>query len=328
MVHVKCLSMVSCRTMYTIRQASIRAGVPVALLRQWERRYGIVQPARTASGYRLYDEAAIARLQRMRSLVDDGWTPSAAAAALLAGGDVPPASLPEATAPSATATGDPGADLVAALVVAAGALDMARIDALLDEMFARGTFEHTTEQLVLPALRQIGDAWAAGRGDVAAEHAVSHAVLHRLGAAYQAAGRVVPGRRPVLVGLPPGSRHELGALVFSVAARRSGLPVLFLGADLPARDWIDAVAHSDAVAAVIGVVTPADVGPAMEVAAALHAAHPGLVIAFGGTSSPATPRSDAYLRLPQASADAVDILASTLAADPVTGGRGSGRSPV
>jgi DNA-binding transcriptional MerR regulator/methylmalonyl-CoA mutase cobalamin-binding subunit len=307
--------------MYTIRQASIRAGVPVALLRQWERRYGIVQPARTASGYRLYDDAAIARLRQMRSLVDDGWTPSAAAAALLAGEDLPRPPVREPTEPFAPTRSGGETDLVAALVSAAVALDTARMDAVLDEMFVRGSFEQTTERFLLPALRQIGDAWATGRGDVAAEHAASHAILHRLGAAYQAAGRAVSGQRPVLVGLPPGSRHELGALAFSVAARRSGVPVLFLGADLPARDWTDAAAQSDAMAAVIGVVTAADVGPAMDVAAALDAAHPHLMLVFGGTAAPAIPHSDEHRRLPLGLTDAVDVLRSMLGGDPSTNGR-------
>ena len=58
--------------MYTIKQAAIRSGVSVPLLRAWERRYGIVLPARTATGYRLYDDAALARLRTMRRLVDEG----------------------------------------------------------------------------------------------------------------------------------------------------------------------------------------------------------------------------------------------------------------
>ena len=53
--------------------------------------------------------------------------------------------------------------------------------------------------------------------DVAAEHAASHAVWRRLAIAYQATARPSPEAGVVLVGLPPGSRHELGALMFSVA---------------------------------------------------------------------------------------------------------------
>ena len=37
--------------MYTIKEAAQRTGVSVALLRAWERRYGIVAPLCTEAGY-------------------------------------------------------------------------------------------------------------------------------------------------------------------------------------------------------------------------------------------------------------------------------------
>src|SRR3954467_3070727 len=68
------------QTMYTIKQAATRTGLTVPTIRAWERRYGVVAPARTAAGYRLYDDAAGARLSAMRSLVEtEGWRPSQAA---------------------------------------------------------------------------------------------------------------------------------------------------------------------------------------------------------------------------------------------------------
>ena len=56
----------------------------------------------------------------------------------------------------------------------------------------------------------------------------------------------------VLVGLPPGARHELGALAFAVAARRAGLPTLYLGPDLPVADWVAPARRIGPMAAVIG----------------------------------------------------------------------------
>lgn len=58
--------------MYTIKQASRLTGVSEASLRAWERRYGVVVPHRNDSGYRLYDEEALAAVSTMRRLVDDG----------------------------------------------------------------------------------------------------------------------------------------------------------------------------------------------------------------------------------------------------------------
>ena len=90
------------QTMYNIKQAAARAGVTVPVLRAWERRYGIVDPARTASGYRQFDDAAVARILAMRRLVGAGWAPSAAAAAILSG------EVPVEEAPAGAAGGADG----------------------------------------------------------------------------------------------------------------------------------------------------------------------------------------------------------------------------
>src|SRR3954447_6042132 len=72
--------------MYTIAEAARRSGVTVPVLRAWERRYGVVAPKRTASGYRLYDEDDIARVREIRRLVESGWSPSSAGARVAAEG--------------------------------------------------------------------------------------------------------------------------------------------------------------------------------------------------------------------------------------------------
>jgi methanogenic corrinoid protein MtbC1 len=277
--------------MYTIKEAGVRTGIAVPLLRAWERRYGIVTPDRSRTGYRLYDDEAIARLRAMRRLVDDGWTPSTASSAILSGdpaalaaGRGPTEEGGPADAGSATAgTGDDS--LVDAFLAAAIGLDADATEAVLDRMFGAGSFEHVADEILMPALAAIGDAWADGRLGVAGEHAASHAALRRLAAAYQAGGRPAPSHGAILVGMPPGVRHELGALAFSTAARRARLPVLYLGPDLPVEDWVTTSRVTNAQAAVIGVPTAGDVRPAIDVALALSAADPRLLIAFGGRSA-------------------------------------------
>ena len=137
---------------------------------------------------------------------------------------------------------------------------------------------------MLPAVARLGQAWQDGTIEVAAEHLASSAVLRRLSALFDMA-RVAGGSRGVLVGLPPGSRHELGSLAFAVALRRMGGDVLYVGADVPAASWVAAAAESAAQAVVIGVVTSNDVTPAVQVATALQAARPELLLAFGGASA-------------------------------------------
>jgi DNA-binding transcriptional MerR regulator/methylmalonyl-CoA mutase cobalamin-binding subunit len=301
--------------MYTIKQAASRAGVSVPLLRQWERRYGVVRPARTASGYRTYDDAAIARVRAMRQLVDEGWAPNAAAASIQDLDDAAVTGLLASRAADATLPARPevGADdLTEAFQRAAATFDSPGLESVLDEMFARGTFEQVAERYLVPTLRRLGDAWAAGEVDVAAEHAASHAIWRRLAIAYQASGLPSNARGIVLVGLPPGSHHELGALMFSIAARRAGLPVMHLGADLPGHDWLDAARRTDAAGAVVGVVSAADIPAATEVVELLHDSRPGMLVAVGGQAADEVAEATGALRLPAGLTAAVDAVRGAL----------------
>jgi DNA-binding transcriptional MerR regulator/methylmalonyl-CoA mutase cobalamin-binding subunit len=254
--------------MYTIKQAAMRTGLDASLIRAWERRYGVVRPARTASGYRLYGDEEIARLRSMRDLIERGWSAAQAAVAVME----PAASSSVPALGSSAPTG---------LVAAAARYDPAEVEGALDDLFGRGSFESVIDDLVLPSAAELGQAWADGRIDVAAEHLASSALMRRLSALFDMAG-AAGGTHVALVGLPPGSRHELGALAFAVVLRRMGIDVVYLGPDVPVSSWVEAARVSESVAAIVGVVTSRDVTPSGEVAAALRAAHPELLIAFGG----------------------------------------------
>jgi DNA-binding transcriptional MerR regulator len=268
--------------MYTISEAAERAGLSVEVLRAWERRYGVVTPQRTEAGYRLYDAPTIERLQAMRRLVEDGWTPSAAAASLRGVSDAELA----AAAPRVPADGEGGeAGLSERFVSAAAAMDPSATQEVLDEMGARASFERMVDRYLFPALHALGDAWASGRISVAAEHAASAAVARWLGAIYDAAGSNGRDDRPILFGLPPGAHHELGAMAHATAARRAGLAVAYIGADVPVPDWIKAAETTEASLAVIGVPTSADRAAAHDVARALARRVPSMGLAFGGAGA-------------------------------------------
>jgi DNA-binding transcriptional MerR regulator/methylmalonyl-CoA mutase cobalamin-binding subunit len=300
--------------MYNIKEAAARTGVSVPVLRAWERRYGIVEPARTPGGYRLYDDEALRRVRTMRRLVDDGWSPSTAAAALLSGEVAPDAVEPMTRSePRArVASGDDRA-LGDRFVAAAAALDGRSVEEVLDEMFATGTFERVAEDHLVPALRALGDAWGEGRVAVAGEHLASNAVHRRLAAAFQAAGRLAASEQPILIGMPPGARHELGAMMFAVAARRAGLPVLYLGADLPRDDWLTAAEATHARAAVVGAPTAGDAAAAVAVADALRRVRPGIVVALGGAGiGGEMDIADGTVRLSEDYDAAIDALTAAL----------------
>lgn len=206
-------------------------------------------------------------------MIDAGWSPAEAARAVrdAEDGDVH----------SAVAEPSAGTDAQADFLAAAARLDSAGVSDSLDRASSTGSFEHVVENWLSPTLGALGEEWASGRVDVAGEHLASEAVLRRLSAAFEAAGRRTRGPA-LLVGLPPGGEHELGALAFAVVARRCGLDVHYLGSNVPTASWVTAVDVRRVDAVVLAVVMAEDRGPAAEVVDALREARPDLLIAAGG----------------------------------------------
>jgi methanogenic corrinoid protein MtbC1 len=231
--------------MVTIKKASELTGVPEHTLRAWERRYGLLAPSRTASGYRNYDDETLARVTAMHELVQAGWAPRAAA--------VEVARNPYSS--------DPTVDPHAELLVAAAALDSTGVARVIEERFSHSAFETVVDRWLMPALHRIGLEWSEGTMSVAAEHLVSNVVMRRLSTYYEAVGRGQSGR-PVLIGAPPGVDHQIGLMAFAVAARRAGLPTIYLGAQVPLVAWSEAATKSDAWVAVTTVPRSRDVARA------------------------------------------------------------------
>jgi MerR family transcriptional regulator, light-induced transcriptional regulator len=206
-----------------IGQLAKRTGVSPELLRAWEHRYGLLQPTRTAGGFRLYSAADEARVQRMQNLVAGGLAAAQAADLVLSDGE--PA--PPAASPSATTLEDAAGDLTASL----DRLDEQAANTALDRLFSTYTVETVLQDVILPYLHRLGDRWAAGEVSVAHEHFASNLLRGRLLGLAQGWGQ---GRGPgAILACVPGEQHELGLLAFGVVLRRRGWRITYLGTDSP-----------------------------------------------------------------------------------------------
>ncbi|MFE4001781.1 MerR family transcriptional regulator [Nocardioides sp. YIM B13467] len=272
--------------MYTIKHAAQRVGITTATLRAWERRYGVIAPHRSESGYRLYGDHDVAVLRSMKQLVDQGWPAGQAATEAIRLERAQP--VHEIATEARDNGASPSPDLAERLTTAASALDTTALAATLDQVFAMSSFETVMTEHVFPALEELGDAWADGRVSIAGEHLASNAVMRRLALAYEAAAAHGHGPR-IALGTAPNTRHEIGLFAFAVAARRHGMDTDYLGADLPIDDWLGVVDDPALAAAVLVIPTTADIIATAAVITALHDHRPDLVVAVGGAQQSHAP---------------------------------------
>ena len=206
-----------------IGQLAKRTGVSPELLRAWEQRYGLLQPTRTAGGFRLYSTGDEARVQRMQRLVSGGLAAAQAARLVLSGGEPEPRTDSGSAAPLEEAAGN--------LSAALDRLDEQAANSALDRLFSAYTVETVLQEVVLPYLHRLGERWEAGEISVAQEHFASNLLRGRLLGLAQGWGQ---GQGPLaILACVPGEQHELGLLVFGVALRRRGWRITYLGTNSP-----------------------------------------------------------------------------------------------
>ena len=248
--------------MYTVGRAAELTGVPSTTLRKWEQRYGVVVPQRSAGNYRLYDDEAVRRLSVMRTLVQAGWSAHEAAQHVVH--DVAAAEA-EVRRPEEPCTDSRAQELVRCAID----FDVPALEWLLADAFAEGDHAEVVDGWLLPSMVTLGKAWQRGEVTVAGEHFVSAAVLRRLAQAFQALPVGTSSGPRVVAGLARGSRHELGVLAFSLVLRARGVPVTYLGGDLPLEAWVDTVRLVAPAAAVLAAPTVEDLPAVREVVEAL-----------------------------------------------------------
>ena len=232
-----------------IGELSRRLGISDHVLRAWERRYGLLQPVRSAGGFRLYSEADEARVRRMQAFIAEGLSPAEAARAALADGRVDrPAAV---VAPDAHGG---WADAIGALDRALSGLDEPAAQAVLDRLFTTFTVETVLRDVILPYLHGLGERWQRGDVTVSQEHYASNVLRGRMAALARGWGY---GQGPLaILACPPGELHDLPMLAFGIALNRNGWRIGYLGADTPIDELVRMAETTRSDLVVLGATTP------------------------------------------------------------------------
>lgn len=244
-----------------IGEVARRTGVAVSTLRAWERRYELLDPTRTEGGHRLYSEQDVARVRRMQQLTDQGWSAAAAAREVGRSG----AGQPAGTAPPGA--GPPAEELVARLKSAMDRFDAAEADTVLDDALARLELGTVLDQVVVPALRWVGEGWDTDPRIIAREHLATNALRPRLLRLLRTS--VGAGGRTCVAAAPEHEEHDLGLLSAAAVLADAGWRVHFLGARTPTRPLERAVQELRAEAVLVAALAPAPAREFLDSAPAL-----------------------------------------------------------
>jgi excisionase family DNA binding protein len=161
--------------------------------------------------------------------------------------------------------------------IAAGLETQARHE--FDRLAAAVPMIDLCERLIAPALRQIGEDWAAGEMSIAVEHRAS-AICEQLIAshAHQPPGRP---RGIAVTAAPPGEQHALPALMAAACLREDRWLVHHLAVNLPVAEVAGLAQEVGASLLVFSSATPQAVRAARRAARDIGSSAPQLRVLVG-----------------------------------------------
>jgi DNA-binding transcriptional MerR regulator len=210
---------------YRIKRVAHITGINPATLRAWERRYGLVAPDRTGSGYRLYSDEDVAMLSRIKTLVDEGLTIGEAISRVRRG-----------TEPLPLDAGGPSMrDLRLRLLEALMTFDRRGAVEAYEEVLSLPP-ERRVEELLLPVLRHVGELWASNECGVGQEHFATAFVRGKLAGIIEDLDTGAARGPEAVCGGVPGELHECGLLAAAIHLATRGWRVVYLGTNMPIDD--------------------------------------------------------------------------------------------
>lgn len=241
-----------------------RLGVATGTLRTWDRRYGLGPSGHEVGTRRRYTVADLGRLTLMRRLMLEGVAAAdaARAAAGTATGDLPGALDPLPVVPDPPAPQRPRArtgggrvlgtrdagPAARGLARAAMSLDSDACTALLRTSLERTGVVPTWNDVLLPVLTGAGDRWRTTGAGVEVEHLLSESAEVALRSVLVRTGRRARNARPVLLAALEPEDHRLPLIALGAALSERRVAARSLGARLPAKALVDAIARTGALA--------------------------------------------------------------------------------
>ena len=213
---------------FSIKELETISGIKAHTIRIWEQRYDFLKPLRTSTNIRTYSNDELKTLLTVALLNKygykisriDGMTPETRKQVVL--------QLGEQEARTEY--------LVNELIGCMVDLQPHQFETILNTYIQDCGIEATITTLIFSFLEKVGILWQTDRINPAQEHIVSNIIRQKVICAIE--GLPFPQKTTplFLLFLPEEEFHEIGLLFVYYLLRKKGVPVIYLGANVPVKD--------------------------------------------------------------------------------------------
>mgnify|MGYP003547806503 CR=1 FL=1 len=213
---------------FTIKDLENLSGIKAHTIRIWEQRYSFIKPERTGTNIRYYSNDELKKILNVALLNKYGYKISHIDK--MNDGEIKEKilSLNQMEAQQERMVND----LIQCMVD----IDIEKLEMILDKFIGARGIERTITQIIFSFLEKTGVLWQTGHINPAHEHLASNIIRQKLIATIDDCRIPVKRKKTAMLFLPEGEHHELGILYIAYLLKKSGIGVIYPGANLPMDD--------------------------------------------------------------------------------------------
>ncbi len=217
---------------YSIKDLENFTGVKAHTIRIWEKRYNLVEPKRTCTNIRYYDDDDLKKLLNVSILNRHGLKISNIV-------NFSDEILNEKILNLAQTQNDDESQ-IESLVVAMIDMDEAKFEKVFNTAVINLGFEEAILKIMYPFFEKIGVLWQIGTINPAQEHFISNLLRQKLIIALDGIVAKLNGdTKSFLLFLPEGEYHELGLIFYHYLLKKYHNKVYYLGETVPFNGLIE-----------------------------------------------------------------------------------------
>ncbi|MEL7247842.1 MAG: MerR family transcriptional regulator [Bacteroidota bacterium] len=218
---------------YSIKDLEKLSGIKAHTIRIWEQRYGILEPQRTKTNIRYYQDEDLKILLNVALLNKNGIKISKIAKM----GDQ---ELAEKVAAISEINFEDGTQLDA-LTISMIEMDEDKFDRIVNTNIEQIGFERTMMEVIYPFLDKLSLLWLTGSINPVQENFISYLIRQKIISAINSTPlNSTQENDKIMLYLPEGERQELSLLFMHYLLKSRNKYVVYLGQDISLADLLDA----------------------------------------------------------------------------------------
>jgi MerR family transcriptional regulator, light-induced transcriptional regulator len=217
---------------YSINDLEKITGIKAHTIRIWEKRYGVVNPERTDTNIRYYNDEDLKKLLNISSLNKHGIKISEIVK--MSKGQLCEKILEISNKSNIYES------YINNLVISMIEIDEEKFERVLSSAIIKMGFEKTITHVIYAFLNKVGILWQVGTINPAQEHFISNLIRQKLIIAIDGQDTTPKAdAKTFLLFLPENELHEMGLLFYSYIIKKAGHKVIYLGQSVPLKDLLE-----------------------------------------------------------------------------------------